>query len=176
MATAAFLFLSAVCFTFSSSLSGNLVRNKVQSADHFCIFTFSSTGWRRSFNIYSFITHPQRFLQQSVISLLYSKSRQSGVTKCNKAPVFIFLSAGFCSKIILCRLQEQLLPERWEAFSVHLRKHPLLQNPSLLLEGPPCEDVHDWTQCHPSVSWTHPASCNKYTPIQTFLIDPWIFL
>uniref|UniRef100_A0A3Q3GB50 Galactosidase, beta 1-like n=1 Tax=Labrus bergylta TaxID=56723 RepID=A0A3Q3GB50_9LABR len=60
--------------------------------------------------------------------------------------------AGLRGKVVLYRLQKQLFPERWEAFSVHLRQHPLLQNPSVLLEGPADEDVHDWTQCHPSVS------------------------
>lgn len=44
--------------------------------------------------------------------------------------------AGFWRKVFLCRLQEQLFPERWETFSVHLRERPLLQNPTVLLEGP----------------------------------------
>lgn len=63
--------------------------------------------------------------------------------------------AGVRREIILYRLQKQLFPERWEAFSVHLRQYPLLQNPSVLLEGSARKDVHDRTQCNPSVSWTN---------------------
>ncbi len=63
--------------------------------------------------------------------------------------------AGFWKKILLYRLQKQLFPQRWEAFPVHLRQYPLLQNPTILLEGQAHEDVHDRTQCHPSVSSTH---------------------
>lgn len=63
--------------------------------------------------------------------------------------------AGLWRKIILYRLQKQLFPQRWGTFSVHLRQHSLLQNPTVLLEGPARKDVHDWTQCYPSVSSTH---------------------
>lgn len=63
--------------------------------------------------------------------------------------------AGLWRKIILYRLQKQLFPQRWEAFSVHLRQYSLLQNPTVLLEGPARKDVHGWTQCYPSVSSKH---------------------
>lgn len=65
------------------------------------------------------------------------------------------LLAGLWRKIFLHRLQKQPFPQRWEAFSVHLRQHSLLQGPTVLLEGPSCEDVYDRTQCHPSVSSSH---------------------
>lgn len=67
--------------------------------------------------------------------------------------------AGLWRKVILYRLQKRLFPQRWEAFSVHLRKYSLRQNPTVLLEGPPRKDVHDWTQCYPSVSSTHCICC-----------------
>lgn len=66
----------------------------------------------------------------------------------------VFSLTGLWRKIILYRLQKQLFPQRWQTFSVHLRQYSLLQNPTVLLEGPAHEDVHDWTQCHPSVSPT----------------------
>lgn len=63
--------------------------------------------------------------------------------------------SGVWRKLLLYRLQEQLFPERWKAFSVHLRQYSLLQDPKVLLEGPTPKDVHDWTECYPSVSSTH---------------------
>lgn len=75
--------------------------------------------------------------------------------------------AGLWREIFLYRLQKKLFPERWEAFSVHLREYPLLQNPTVLLEGPTREDVHDWTECHPSVSRPH----RKHLNINVFQLD-----
>ena len=77
--------------------------------------------------------------------------------------------AGLWRQILLDRLQTQLFPQRCQAFSVHLRQHSLLQNPTVLLEGPACEDVHDRTQCHPSVSPTHHFLSYVFTVLSTCL-------
>lgn len=82
--------------------------------------------------------------------------------------------AGLWREILLYRLQTQLFPQRCQAFSVHLRQHSLLQNPTVLLEGPACEDVHGRTQCHPSVSPTHHFLSYVLTVLSTclwFLLD-----
>lgn len=53
--------------------------------------------------------------------------------------------------LIQCGLREQLLSERWGKVSLHIRKHPLQQDPQSLLEGSTAQDVHGRTEHHPDV-------------------------
>lgn len=61
------------------------------------------------------------------------------------------LPAARGSSFIQRGLPARLLSERWGRVSLHIREHPLQQDPQSLLEGSTAQDVHGRTECHPDV-------------------------
>lgn len=64
--------------------------------------------------------------------------------------VCLFFSVG-SAPVFQLGLQERLLSEGWGEVSLHIREHPLQQDPQGLLERPATQDVHGGTECHPDV-------------------------
>lgn len=69
----------------------------------------------------------------------------------NESLTVVCFSAAWFTSFIQRGLPARLLSERWGKVSIHIRKHPLQQDPKSLLERSTAKDVHGRTERHPDV-------------------------